>query len=251
LSNLRQALTLLLQAGDEERAVDLANSLMRFLTNFGLLRERERLQQRITSWTLSWQEIKVGDLIQTEYLREINLAEEERSQGHLDDAVKRLQGLLQRLQIVQCRVLGELARCYEAGGQPTEAERVLSQALSLNEALLAQPPEEGNLLHQRGALLFDLGNAQLDQGNYTQARTSYEQVLSAYDTQQDSRGRAVVFCEMGTLALKQQEYGEAKTHYQNALQQFLEIHRRQMVGIGGHLLSMRRFSPTVLSRQEF
>lgn len=71
LPNLRRALTLLLEAGEVETASKMAVCIDRFLTIFGLRREREDLRRRVEKAVGRQSETQVGGaLTQAEWLRE-------------------------------------------------------------------------------------------------------------------------------------------------------------------------------------
>ncbi len=82
LPNLGKALELLLQAGEMEAASHMAGSLARFLTDLGLMRERDQLRRRVEQ-ALAASGSANGGLTQVEYLQEIGRAQDERGSGNL------------------------------------------------------------------------------------------------------------------------------------------------------------------------
>ena len=96
LPNLRRALELLLESGDLDAASDMADSIARFLNNFGLLRERDELRRRIAEAVKDTPQSR--ELTRAEWLRESGLGEDERQKGNLPAAYTRFSNLLARIE---------------------------------------------------------------------------------------------------------------------------------------------------------
>jgi tetratricopeptide (TPR) repeat protein len=232
LPNLRHAFALLLEEGLLEKASDMAASLTRFLTAFGMLREREQWRERLTRALAEQGASAVDTLTKTEYLNELGQAQDERQGGNVRAAFARLSSLLARIQtqpigtpvgpgsFVHCRILTELGRCLRQTDQPTAAEARFREALTLLKRWLAQAPDEHALLGLHANLFNELGVVLMLQGKYAQAREAYEQALKEFSVQQDLRNVVAVLQRLGLLAQQQGEYAKARAHLLQALEQF-------------------------------
>src|SRR6266446_3662904 len=77
LPNLRRALELLLEAGELDVASEMVNRIVRFLTNFGLWRERDELRRRMDQAVAITGAQEGCALTRAEFLRESGLGDEE------------------------------------------------------------------------------------------------------------------------------------------------------------------------------
>ncbi len=214
MPNLRRALELLLHEGQAEEASDMADSIARFLTILGLLRERDQLRRQVAT-AMSGRASKEGILTRGEYLREVGAAEDEERKGDLPGAIARLTALLTRIEsqsesallsqgsFEHSRTLGQLARCLRKAGQPEAAEIRLHEALTIIDTLSKLYANEQDFLRQRGTLLTEYGNVLVDQGRFVQAREVYEEALKVDEWLGDLRNQAVHLGQLGTLALAQ------------------------------------------------
>jgi len=100
LPNLRRALDLLQEEGELDAASDMAESIAKFLNNFGLLRERDELRRRINDAVAAKGAQKGGLLTQPEWLRESGLGEDELQKGNLRTAYDRFTKLLARMEVL-------------------------------------------------------------------------------------------------------------------------------------------------------
>jgi tetratricopeptide (TPR) repeat protein len=240
LPNLRRALELLLEAGELDAASAMAESIAKFLNNFGLLRERDVLRRRIGEAVAAKGTHAGGGLTQAEFLRESGLGEDELQRGMIGAAHTRFTTLLARIEALpegsplgpgsyeHCITLGQLGRCLKSGGQPAAAEADLRKALTVIEALIGQQPENESYIRMRGALLTDLADVLTDQGKYSQAHEAYEGALKIDEQLGDLRGQGVDLGQLGSLALLQRNYAEAQARHASALQLF------QTLGEPGH-----------------
>ncbi len=222
LPNLRRALALLLEMDKLDAAFDMADSIARFLTIFGLLRERDEMRRRVDE-AVKQSRPEGGEFTRAEWLRESGLGEDELEKGHLRAASTRFTALLARMEALpagtplgpgsyeHCLTLVRLARCLQFGGRAAAAEQQQREALTLIEALISQQPEDQTYLRNRGVVLGDLADVLRDQGKYAQARGAYEEALKIATQLGDLRQQAVVLTQLGTLALIQRDYsGERK-----------------------------------------
>ncbi len=250
LPNLRRALELLLEGGELDAASDMADSIAKFLNNFGLLRERDELRRQVNEAVAAKGTQKDRVLTLAEYLRESGLGEDEFGKRNLRAAYDRFTKLLGRIEALpegtplgpgsyeHCITLQLLARCLRDGGQPAAADGRLREALKVIDALIGQQPDNQGRLRQRGAPLTDLGDALSDQGKFSQAREAYEDALNVAEQQDDLRGQAVDLTQLGTLALLQHDYAEARSRYIEALGRSHELGEPQMDAVVWHQLGM-------------
>ena len=227
LPNLRRTLTLLMAMGEHEAAVDMAESIARFLTIFGALRVRDHLWKQLETAPIG-----EGTLTLTMWTHQSNIGEAELSSGNPNAAHGRFTTLLRSIEIlpegtplgrgsyVHCLTLHRLARCLTAGGQQTAAKQRLCEALSMIDVLIAERPSDQDCLRERGALLVDLGDVLANQGIDGEARTMYEQALQVKRAIQSERGAGVVLGQLGTLALRGRNYAEAYERLTSALNLF-------------------------------
>jgi tetratricopeptide (TPR) repeat protein len=255
LPNFRQALELLLEADDQEAATNLVKSIAKFLTSFGLERERATLWQRVVE-VKAIEDIQVngkltrGALTQVEWVRERGLGEDEWSKGNLRAASTRYTNLLENIEAQpegmplgrgsyeHCVTLHHLASCLEAKGQSAAAERRLREALAIIEGLIRRHPDERIFILQRAALLTSFGSVLLVQGQYPQARNAYEESFQVYKQRDDQRGQAMILGQLGTLALMQRDYARAHLHYTTAFEAFRALDEPAMEALAWHQLGV-------------
>jgi len=250
LPNLRRALELLVEASELDAASDMADSIVMFLTFFGLGRERDELRRRMDQAVARAGTQEGGALTRAEYLRESGLGEDERGKGNLQSAYARFTRLLARIEArpegtvlgrgsyEHCLTLVQQARCLSAGGQATAAEMRLREALVMVEALIEQQPENQQFISLRGALLAEMGDVLRNQGKYMQAREVYEEALNVAKQQGDQRQQAVALGQLGTLVLRQRDYAEARSHYTEALKLFQVLGEPAMEAVVWHQLGI-------------
>ncbi len=249
LPNLRKALELLLRNNEVEAASDMAESVVKFLTNFGLTWERDQIRQQITdAMRVPGSEGSV--LTYAEYLHESGRAEDEWSKGDLQAAIVRLTRILSRIgaqpagertgpgSYAHCITLQLLARCLEDDQRFVDAEQHYRNALAIIEGLLKQDSEEQGYLAQHALLLCDLGDVLSQQGHYTQAKESYETALKVYTGINHLRGQSIVLTQMGYLAFLQHNYSEAQLYYHKALGHFSTLDEPANESIGWYQLGM-------------
>ncbi len=99
LPNLRRALTWLLETGDLEWATKLVHYISKFLTDFGMLRERDTLYQRLAKAQVERKSIVTDNSLTLEtFLQESALSEIELDRANLSATTTRLTSLLTRIQ---------------------------------------------------------------------------------------------------------------------------------------------------------
>lgn len=213
----------------------MADSLVHFLSIFGLLREREQWRERVTRALAEQGTQSDGTLTYAEYLHEIGRAQDELHRGNVRATFARLSMLLERIRVqpegtrmgpgsyAHACTLDQLGLCLQASGQLITAEARLHEALALMEPLIEQEPDDLTFLRTYASLSSDLGSVLGQQGKYAQAKKEYEQALRAFTTLQDAYNAAVMQRRLGNLALRQEDYAEARTHLQQALKQFEDL----------------------------
>ena len=250
LPNLKRALDLLLQAGELDAASNMADSVVKFLTIFGLGREREELRRRVDEAVVAARDQVDGALTWEEWLRESGIGEDEWRTGKLHHAYTRFSSLLKRIEALpqgrslgrgsyeHCVTLTRLARCLPASEQADTALKLLREALAVIDTLITQQPDNKGFARHLGALLTDLGTVLLTQGHYLQAREMYEEALEVDKQLGDLRNQAVDLGQLGALALTQRDYAEAHSRYTEALaifrllnEQVSEAHVWHQLGI--------------------
>lgn len=248
LPNLRTALTFLLQAGDLEVASQMAADLNRFLSNLGLIRERDRLHQRMEQALATAS--ASGELTRTIYLHEITRAADEWRSGQVQAAFVRLTQLLARIQALpegtdvgigsfsHCRTLQELGECLQEARQYTAALEQFHEAIAFLDPLLAQEPEDRSLRIIHATLLGNLGSVLSELGHYAQAQAHYEQALQEQQAMQDTSNAAVTLEKLGDLALLRRDYDQARSRYQQALQRSQAIGDPVGQAVAWHQLGM-------------
>jgi tetratricopeptide (TPR) repeat protein len=168
LPNLRTAMAYLLQAGKPEAASLTASWLSHLPDRQGLLRERDRLRQRVDQLLKT---SVLAELTPAVYSSEIGRARDELHSGKIRAALTRLTKLLARIEELpdggmtgpgsysHAYTLQLIGQCLCEAGQYLDAWQHLQRALDSFNAQLEQEP--GNpILHTAHAnLLGDLGHA--------------------------------------------------------------------------------------------
>ncbi len=229
LPNLRTAMAHLLQAGEPEAASLMASWLSHLLDRQGLLRERDRLRQRVDQLLKT---SVLAELTPAVYSSEIGRARDELHSGKIRTALTRLTKLLASIEELpdggmigpgsysHAYTLQLIGQCLCEAGQYLDAWQHLQRALDSFNAQLEQEP--GNpILHTAHAnLLGDLGKVRLGQGLYAEAQAYLEQALEEHLAIQNTNNVAPALAELGNTALYQQDYLSARSYYQDALQMF-------------------------------
>jgi tetratricopeptide (TPR) repeat protein len=246
MPNLRRALDLLLEAGEQDAAASLADHIARFLTVFGRGRELEELRRKLDQVLPT----SNGTLTEAAYLRESGLGNDELNQGKLQAALKRFTRLLARIETQpegeprgqgsyeHGETLLKLACCLRDAGQLGAAANRLDEALTIHEELVKQHPDNRDVLRQQSALLAEAGNVLLAQGKYLKARKAYEGSLETAEQLNDQRNQAALLGQLGLLALSQEEYPEARARYEEARRLLEALNEPATVAIVWHQLGL-------------
>ncbi|WP_445371605.1 tetratricopeptide repeat protein [Methylomonas sp. HW2-6] len=214
---------------DEPQAADFADSLNWFLRVFGLRREQAELarlaeQQANTVGSEAW------------YLAQTNRGKQLFGAGRIADAVKVFEHVLAELgetaSYQRAQNLGQIGRCFNAGGRPNLAADFQQQAL----AVLAELESSDHVKRQTGACLTDLADALRDLGHYAEARQAYLDGLAIDQELQDLRGQGVTLGQLGTLAILEGRHDEALNRYREALSLFQSLNEPAMEAVAWYQL---------------
>jgi tetratricopeptide (TPR) repeat protein len=244
LPNLRRALTLALQAGALDAAVNFAESINMFLNNFGRWRERDEVMAEV-SGVIDQVSGEEGELTQAQFVMESQRGERLLQMGQAGQAERVFRGLLARMAeshpepvegwgYERMVTLTRLGRCLRAQGQPSEAEAHYRQAIKVAEKL---EQSEGVKRHI-GAIHTDLADVLAEQGRYAQAEKEYKTGLELATEVDDERQQGVVLGQLGTLALRQKHYAEARRRYIEAIDTFRRMGEEQHQAIYLHQLGV-------------
>ncbi|XCN72570.1 MAG: tetratricopeptide repeat protein [Candidatus Electrothrix aestuarii] len=231
LPNLLRAVHVALQAGEAEEGVDFADSVNKFLRNFGLRRDAEELTEEAG---------KAGGTVgsQAWFLSQSNKGEQLRQNGQPKAAAEVFADILAGLEKTpsyeRCLTLGMLGRCHKDQGQPAQAEQLYRQELEE----LAQLEQDDGVRRQTGSTWTDLADVLVAQGEYSKAKEAYQASLDIKAKIDDVRGTAVVMGQLGTLAKNQGELAEAEERYKEAIALFQSIGEPKHEAIYTHQLGM-------------
>ena len=226
----------------------MADCIAKFLTNFGMTRERDQMRQHVTTTVAAKPSPGSETLSPAEYLREVGIAKDERERGDVQAAFNRLTLLLVGLQrqpqgtevgqgsYSHSHILVELGLCLRDVGQYVASEAQLREALAITDALVQLHPERQDEKRLHAGVLHELGTILRRQGHYAQAQQWYEQALTEYTAIQDTRNRAATLGDLGTLALEQRDYAQARMRHQQALEEFCALGESTMQAVAWYLL---------------
>lgn len=214
LPNLLFAVKAALAAGDED-AVQFVDRVNKFLGNFGLLRDRDDLNQRA--------ETAAGPGSRAWFLAQSNKGEALYAAGRHREAEGVFRDILNTMgetpTYERCLTLGRIGRCLEASGRTGEAAATYREGIAVAEKL----EQSDGVRRQTGALQTDLADALRDMGDFAGARAAYEAGLEIDQELGDERGAATSQFQLGTLAMHEGNLAEAERRYQEALQTFRRL----------------------------
>jgi len=230
LPNLQKALDLLLEASEVNAASNMAFCIGRFLTYFGLERQRDEMRQRVEAAVAAASAHRGGALTEAEWIHEIGMGEDELRRGNLHAAQTRFLSLLARIEALpadtplgygsyeHCVTLHRLALSLQANAKPAAAADRLCNAQALLNELMTRHPHRQLLIELHAMLLTVLGDIRFQQGQYLEAQEAYEERLQVARRQLgDQRGQLAMLERLGQLALRQQDYAQARAHFQELL----------------------------------
>lgn len=230
LPNLLRAVHTTLDSESSE-AADFADSVTRFLSNFGFLRETAVLVSRSQAMagepgSASW------------YLAQANRGEQLLRAGLNKEAAEVFREVLSQLDEAptydKAATLSYLGRCYEQGGRTDLAERAYRDGL----AVVDQMMPSDRIKEARGKLLTDLADVLAMQGRYADARRSYQEGLDIAQKLGDLRGQGVSLMQLGTLAMREGDIKESVERYGGALVLFQHLQEPETEAVVWHQLGM-------------
>lgn len=228
LPNLLAAAHAALTRG-EDGAVDFADSVGMFLSNFGRARDREALQRAAEAASPA---PGSDDWV----LAQSNRGEQLYARGQFAAAASAFAEILAALGPVptfqRATTLGRLARCDRVQGQPDRAADRLRKALRE----LATLPPSTDTRSLEGTLQADLGDALMDQGDLDGAQAAHEANLAIKAALRDARGVAVGEGQLGMILLRRGDLAGAARRYRNAIAEFVRLNEPASVAIGHHQL---------------
>ncbi len=227
LPNLLHAVHAALDAAEPD-AVEFANRVNLFLTNFGLRKEAEALLAGARagagvpgSWP--W------------YLAQSGRGEQLLASGRIGEAAEIFQGILTHFTTPSCEravTLGQLGRCFGARGQLDLAAQFQRDAI----AMLNELKQTDYVKSLRGARLGDLAGHLMNAGRYAEAREAYEQGLAIFEILRDFRSQGVILGQLGTLAMREANLDEAVRRHRSALALFQQLGEPAMEAVAWHQL---------------
>ncbi|MEW6031068.1 MAG: tetratricopeptide repeat protein [Chloroflexota bacterium] len=244
LPNLKRALHLALEAGALDEAVTFADSINKFLNNFGRWRERDEVAAEVDRYT-GTQVNRDGKLTKREYLLESGRGERLLQQGRAGEAEKVFRALLSRLEVGtaydkqeslfdQTTTLARLGRCLGAQGRPSQAADFYRRAIALAEGL----EQTKEILNHIGKIHTDLADVYASGGMYADAKKEYETSIEFCKQADDDRAVGVNLGQLGTLAMTQGDLNEARKRHLEALSLFQRMGEDQMEAVAWHQLGM-------------
>ncbi len=240
MANLRRALDLMLGAGEMDSAIDFADSIARFLDNFGRWRERDEVMNLVASRKSSAD--SSGKLTRAGFLLESRRGETLRSQGKAAEAESVFRSLLERIDAGveydagydRVLVLERIGRSLELQGKPNAAADHYRVGIASAEKL----EQSDDVKRTIGVFHSDLADVLTDQGHYSEARKEYEAALEIDKVLGDERAVAAVEGQLGTLLQMQGNLKEAQKRHLSALETFHQLGEDRMEATAWHQLGM-------------
>lgn len=230
MPNLLHAVHAELDASEPD-AVNVADSVNKFLVLFGLQKEASLLLAKAQAAT--------GDPGSEAWLiAQSNRGEQLYRAGNMAEAAEIFAGILRSLGESQAHVravtMARLARCYRSEGKESQAIHLSRETLSILDSL--EP--SATVKRSRSAALSDLADALRSQGEFVEARNAYEASLRLDIELNDVRSQGVTLGQLGTLAMVQGQLEEAVKHHRDALELFQQLGERDTEAVYWHQLGM-------------
>ena len=231
LPNLLHAVHAALDIGDPD-AVDFADNVNLFLGKyFGFKQEAQSLAARVQktspeAGSRAW------------YLAQSNHGEQFLAASQVAEAAQIFQAILQQLgdtpSYERAATLGQLGRCFQAGGRPDLAAQAADDAI----VVCTQLKQTDGIKQHRATMLKDKADALAQQGKYAEARKAYEDGLKVVAELNDLRGQGVILGQLGTLAMGEGNLQEAADRHRAALPLFQQLREPAMEAVAWHQLGM-------------
>ena len=243
LPNFKRAIKLTLDAGALDQAVDFADSINKFLDNFGHWREKDEISELVGREVERRKSVSADSRItKSEYHLERGRGERLLRQGRAGDAEEVFHALMASLEreadydtrYDQTIILQNIGLCLRAQGRPSQAADCYRRAIALTDELEQTRQVKLNM----AGFHFFLANIYLDEGRYYDAKKEYEVSLAVANDLEDIRNAATVLGQLGTLALRQGDLSEARERHQEALSLFRRMGEDQMEATALHMLGL-------------
>ncbi|MBI5300929.1 MAG: tetratricopeptide repeat protein [Chloroflexi bacterium] len=239
MPNLRRALDLALTAGAMDEAVNIADSIAKFLNNFGRWRERDAMMEKVNSQQSSV--ASDGKLTKAEYLLDSQRGDALRQQGHAAEAERLFRDLLKRMdagaaydvEYDRAMTHWRLGRCLAAQGRPAQAIEWHRQALQVFGRLSAMDKDAKKMW---AVVQTDLAYNLAENGNFGEAEKEYEAAVKLAREVDDSRQVGVALGQLGTLAMQRGDLKTAHERYTDALNTSRALGEQQSEAIYLHQL---------------
>ena len=216
-ANLRSAAGRAFCRGERQEGAWIADTLRLYLERSGRLRERDALAQWVRAQMPEGEgldEASCAAILQHAWSRS--------TQGHADEAVRTVQGLISRLETEGLADKKDptsqialsynyLGRIYDSAGRPDLALEPLQKAIAMYEEL--GEPQRGNL----AAALGDMANAYSDLARFDEALEAAERALAMVRELGRDRGVAAGLGQIAAILTEQRRYSEADDRYEEAL----------------------------------
>jgi len=234
LPNLYRGLTLALQAGALDEAVDFANSINRFLDYFGRWRERDVLNAQVAQAVAAERRTTDDDHLTPREFLLLQHQGELLLQQRAAEAERLFRSLLVKLEVNaiydtsyhRMLTLGSIGRSLELQGKSVVAADAYRSALELANALA----QNDRVKRMTGVFHTDLATVLQHQGLYAAAHVEYDIGLQLAKQVRDERQVGVIGNQMGALALAQGQLAKAQRCYTEALTTFRRLGETQTEG---------------------
>ena len=239
LPNLRRGIDLAIAAGAVEEAVDYADSVARFLDNFGRWRERDALMGKIGKLQIA----SGQGVTKAEFQRLDRQGDDLLQAGRAAEAEALFRDLLRRLEagavydaaydhaIMQFSV----GRCLKAQGRPGQAIEWHRRALGEFERI-SESSESAKKM--AGAAHTDIATFLRTLGKFDDAEDEHKLALQIHRELDDLRGVGVDLGQLGNLALSRGDLAEARQRHTEALATFHGLGEPQMEAVAWHQLGI-------------
>ena len=239
LPNLRRGLDLALAAGAAEAAVAYADSVAKFLDDFGRWRERDALMGQIGKLQIA----NAQGVTKAEFLQLDNRGDALLQAGRAADAEALFRDLLRRLEAGaaydaahdHAMTLARLGLCLAAQGRPGQAIEWHRRALGEFERI-SESSESAKKMS--AAAHVDWADNLTAVGQFAEAQEHYEAALPILEKIEDRRSVGVVLGQLGGLALSRGELAEARRRYTEALATFRGLGEPQTEAVAWHQLGL-------------
>ncbi|MBN1955471.1 MAG: tetratricopeptide repeat protein [Anaerolineae bacterium] len=238
LPNLRRAFELIVAAGDEETATELALAIAHFLERLGRWWEREEMMEKLCGLRMEG----VEGLTRAEYLMMNMRGEALLQQGRSTEAEQLFRGLLKRLEsspvhdsdYEHAYTVWNLGRCLTDLQQAMQALCFHQRALDEFESLSKVSESAKKMV---AACHTDWAVNLVALGQFEDAKEHYETARAIFREQGDLRSVGVVLSRLGGLAAARGSRVDAEQYYTKALDTFRALDEPREVAAQWHQLA--------------